>query len=103
MTKFCDFHNLIRRKVTSTKKIYQGYGEFIEQDTGKRIVFCFYDDEEIGFTSKWQKKLRETEMDDDVKTDDEQLGLAKRHIFKELKGGFKEFSMKNKKKKIVRI
>lgn len=92
MTKFCERNNLKRRKVSSQRKVYQGFGEFIDQDTNKKMTFCFYEDQEVGFSPEWQKKLMITEMDDDIKTDDEQLVLAKKHIFKELKEGFAIFN-----------
>lgn len=100
VTKFCEFYNLKRRKVSSTKKIYQGYGEFVDQDSNKKMLFCFFEDQEVGFSREWQKKLVTTEMDDDIKTDDEQLILAKKHIFKELKDGFTNFRKINMNRKI---
>lgn len=83
-----------RRKVTSLKKVYQGLGEFIEQDTGKKMIFNFYADKQVGFTRQWQKKLKVTEMDDDIKTDDEQLILARGHIIKEIHEGFRQHRKK---------
>ena len=95
ITKFCELYNLKRRKVTSMTKVYQGFGEFIDQETGKKMAFNFYEDNQIGFTREWQKKLRITEMDDDIMTDEEQLLLARKHIIKEIHEAFKQFRKKS--------
>ena len=98
LTKFNEIYHLKRRKVTTTRKMFLGIQAFTEEETGKKIEFNVYTDRDCGFSREWQKKLKKAEMDDDIKTDDEQLDLAKRHIFKELNEGFKNF----KKKKLER-
>jgi len=46
-----------------------------------------------------KKKLKVTEMDDDVKTDDEQLQLAKKHIQKQLNEAINSYK---RSKKVVK-
>ena len=88
--------------MTTTRKLFLGIQAFVEEDSGKKVEFNLYSDRDCGFSKEWQKKLKKAEMDDDIKTDDEQLDLAKRHIFKELNEGWKLYK-KNKlvKKKLV--
>ena len=84
-----------RRKVVSMKKDYQGFGKFLNEQTGKKIEFNFYEDKQIGFTIEWQKKLKITEMDDDIKTDEEQLDLAINHIVQDINTGLQRFQEEN--------
>jgi hypothetical protein len=59
--------------------------EYEDFNTGKKIKFYLYDDEEVGFDYDWQKQLKVAEMDDDILTDEDQLEAAVRHIRKEVR------------------
>jgi len=53
--------------------------------TNQPVVFYLHYDDEIGFNEHWQSQLKQTEMDDDIMTDNEQLQAAGRHIRKEVR------------------
>lgn len=108
LTKYFSTFGMKRRKVTSEKKVYETEKAFFDN----RAEFPFqvpekmppqyfkcYSDRQIGFTSRWQRQLKDAEMDDDVETDSEQLYAAGRHIMKELGEGIVLF---NKNRKNVR-
>ena len=90
-----------RRKVSSLKKVYSGFGEFLDQEKGNKMIFNFYKDGQIGFTRQWQKKLKISEMDNDIMTDEEQLSLARSYILNETLNGFKKFKSIEKSKKQI--
>ena len=62
---------------------------------GNYNYFYFYSDNDIGFSSKWQKPLHIASMDDDVESDDQQIKYAKKHCKKELISAIQLFT-KNK-------
>ena len=103
MSKYYDSFGMKMRKVSSEKKVYEAHHSF--EDNRAYVdhkgqhppqYFKFYSDKDIGFTAKWQKQLKATQMDDDVETDEDQLNAAERHIKREVGEGIRSF-IKNKK------
>lgn len=98
-----DFIIQKRKKIVSERKIYSNEHFFFNYklENGRTInttpvFFKFYDDNDIGFFSKWQKPLHEAEMDDDVDTDDETLGYSAKRVMQELAEAVTDFH-KNRK------
>ena len=95
-----NFFSNKKRKLISTQKIYKGYkpfyftkiykGENIEIYNNP-IYFPYYYDNDIGFNLVWQKEITETEIDDDVETDEEVLYYSERKIRNDLKEGIQKF------------
>jgi hypothetical protein len=106
ITKYYSNFGMKRRKINSEKKMYETEHAFednranLQKLSSKEKLsapyFKFYLDKEIGFDSKWQIQLKESEMDDDVETDSEQLQAATRHILREINEGIRGY-FKNKK------
>ena len=95
-----NFFSNKKRKLISNQKIYKGYkpfyftkiynGENIEIYNNP-IYFPYYYDNDIGFNLKWQKEITETELDDDVETDEEVLYYSERKIRNDLKEGIQKY------------
>ena len=59
----------------------------------KNIVkFGIFFDRDIGFNKKWQKKLKESDMDDDVESDNETLKYAFDRVFEDIDEGIYSFT-----------
>lgn len=102
LTKFYEKTGMKRRMVSSERKLFEAEHAFTdnraESSESGRLppqYFKIYNDKDIGFSSCWQKQLRQSEMDDDVETDEDQLKAADRHIIRELGDGIRYF-IKNK-------
>ena len=98
-----DFIIQKRKKIVSERKIYSNEHIFFNYklENGRTInttpvIFKFYQDNDIGFFSKWQKPLHEAEMDDDVDTDDETLSYSAKRVMQELAEAVTDFH-KNRK------
>jgi hypothetical protein len=103
LTKYYETTGMKRRKVTSEKKLFEAEHAFtdnraVPSESGQLPpqYFKIYNDKDIGFPTRWQKQLRQSEMDDDVETDEDQLRAADRHIIRELGDGIRYY-VKNKK------
>ena len=81
-------------KIFSCMKDYLSEHSFCDNN-GNYNYFYFYSDNDIGFSSKWQKPLHIASMDDDVESDDQQIKYAKKHCKKELISAIQLFT-KNK-------
>ena len=81
-------------KIFSCMKDYLSEHSFCDNN-GNYNYFYFYSDNDIGFSSKWQKPLHIASMDDDVESDDQQITYAKKHCKKELISAIQLF-VKNK-------
>ena len=98
-----DFVIKKRKKIVSERKIYSNEHCFFNYklQNGRTlnttpVFFKFYQDNDIGFFSKWQKPLHEAEMDDDVDTDDETLTYSAKRVLGELAEAVSDFH-KNRK------
>jgi hypothetical protein len=78
----------------SEKKIYSSEFQFESENENQN--FRLFNDNDIGFSQRWQQQLKCAEMDDDVDTDEDQLQAAGRHIMKELGEGIRAYE-KNKR------
>lgn len=98
-----------RKKVSSVKKIYQGYIEFDVENTEQKKEFQIFRDQEIGFDLSWKNYLITTYADNDVTSDTDeinsgintcidQLGEAIKLMKKSTKKFFKEKQERHKKK-----
>jgi hypothetical protein len=95
-----NFDSKKKRKLISNRKIYKGYkpfyftkicdGENIEIYKNP-IYFPYYYDNDIGFDLNWQKEITETELDDDVETDDEVIYYSEKKIRRDLKEGIEKY------------
>ena len=81
-------------KTFSCMKNYLSKHSFYD-NKGNYNFFYFYSDNDIGFSSKWQKPLHIASMDDDVESDDQQIEYATKHCKKELISAIQLF-VKNK-------
>ena len=81
--------------VTTFPSLLEGIVAFKSDMLNQYNYFYFYSDNDIGFSSKWQKPLHIASMDDDVESDDQQIEYATKHCKKELISAIQLF-VKNK-------
>ncbi len=95
------FINKKIKKILSTKKIYISerifYNTIIKNghtltDKNNPIKFEIFFDRDIGFEKKWQKDLKENDMDDDVASDDETLKYANDKIYEDIEEGIENYT-----------
>jgi hypothetical protein len=106
LSKFCENFGGQLRKVNSEKKIFESHIAFYDNRALQKLektqmkpispqYFKYYYDKQIGFSAKWQHQLKNSDMDDDVETDEDQLRAADRHTSRELGDGIRYY-LKNK-------
>ena len=85
-------YSTIRKKkiVHSTKKNIYIIQRLYDKN-GNSKKFPLFTDQDIGVYKYWQAPLIESQADEDVDTDDEQLTLAKRYSLIELKEGIERY------------
>lgn len=83
-----------RKDSVSVKKIYDNSIDFYN-DKGEKKSFPIFKDTDIGIYEYWQKDLIESQMDEDINTDDEQLAIANSYCVAELREALEELK-KNK-------
>jgi len=95
------FINKKKKKIFSTKKIFISERIFYNtkiinghtlSDKKNPIKFGIFFDRDIGFEKKWQKDLKETDMDDDVESDDETLKYANDKIYEDIEEGIENYT-----------
>lgn len=79
-------YKLKRRKVHSVQRCYENEHGLYDQN-GEINFFKIFSDTQVGFTKNWQSQIKQTDMDDDVETDEDQLYAAMRHVKNELRDG----------------
>lgn len=83
-----------RRKVSSVKVLYIGHFE-LETPQNKKAYFDFYRDDDIGIQEDWQEFIIESNIDEDVETDEEILEKLNQVVYDDLIQGINE--LKNSK------
>ena len=95
------FKNKKIKKIFSTKKIFISERIFYNTiiingqtliDKNNPIKFEIFFDRDIGFEKKWQKDLKETDMDDDVASDDDTLKYASDKIYEDIEEGIENYT-----------
>ena len=95
------FINKRKKKIFSSNKVYISEKLFFKtkiingcniNDKKNIVKFGIFFDRDIGFNKKWQKKLKETDMDDDVESDNETLKYAFDRVFEDIDEGIDSFT-----------
>lgn len=95
------FINRKIKKIYSSKKFYTSEKIFYKtkivngetiNDNNNKIKFEIFFDRDIGFIKKWQKNLKETDMDDDVESDNETLVYAYNKVYEDIEEGIENFT-----------
>jgi hypothetical protein len=85
------YSNIRKKKIVhSVKKNIYIVQKLYDKD-GMSKKFPLFTDQDIGVYKYWQAPLIESQADEDVDTDDEQLALAKRYSLIELKEGIERY------------
>lgn len=83
-----------RRKISCVKILYSGRFELKTPDN-KRSCFNFYRDEDIGINEEWQEFIIETNLDEDVETDEEMLVKLNEVVYDDLLQGIQDLKNPN--------
>jgi hypothetical protein len=85
-----------RRKISNVKKIYSGQFELKNHQNASHF-FKLYRDEDVGVDENWQEFIIETNIDEDVLTEEEMLEKLNNVVYNDLLEGINDLKdgMKN--------